>query len=305
MSEGATKRSAAANPPPRRTGNCRTAVSEVADGVFAVLNGDGAWGLSNSTVLAQGGTAVVVDTMLVPEMAHAVTEQLETHGLTPELVLNTHHHLDHVGGNSAFPDVPVMALPATAEIVDKMSDDLGWLPGLFPEHADRLMAAGLRVPQPLRGDPGELILPRSARPLAFAQAHSPADLAVWVPESRVLISGDLCFNGVVPLARHGRIAGWTEALDALLALDPTTVVPGHGPPTTAATLRTLRDYFTHVSDVAERAVAAGASAEDAWHEADPGELAEWHEPDRTLVNLRVAMAEAAGTPLPLGPPQRR
>ncbi|MBO8191115.1 MBL fold metallo-hydrolase [Streptomyces oryzae] len=305
MPEGATERITAGDPAARRAGEGRAAVCEVADGVFTMLNGDGTWGLSNSTVLAQGGTAVVVDTMLVPDMAHAVTEQLAARGLTPGLVLNTHHHLDHVGGNSAFPDVPVMALPATAEIVGKMSADLSWLPGLFPEHGDRLLAAGLRVPQPLRGDPGELILPRSARPLAFAHAHSPADLAVWVPQSRVLIAGDLCFNGVVPLARHGRIAGWAEALDELLALGPGTVVPGHGPPTTAATLRTLRDYFAHVSDVAERAVAAGASPEDAWHETDPGELAEWHEPDRTLVNLRVAMAEAAGTPLPLGPPQRR
>lgn len=46
------------------------------------------------------GTVAVID----PGDAAPVIEWLEQHGWTPSLVLNTHHHFDHVGGNQALKD---------------------------------------------------------------------------------------------------------------------------------------------------------------------------------------------------------
>ncbi|MET7637239.1 MBL fold metallo-hydrolase [Streptomyces sp. NPDC005438] len=272
---------------------------EVAPDVLAVLNGDGSMGLSNTSVIVRGRSAVVVDTMLTPAMAEGIRHALRQRALTPALVLNTHHHVDHVGGNSAFPEAPVVAHPVTADIIDRMAADLSWLPGLFPDRAEELR--GLELVRPAATPNPQL--PPGARPLTFRQAHSPADLAVWIPDSRTLVAGDLCFNGVTPLARHGRISGWTGALEDLLALDPDVIVPGHGPLATQDTLRALHRYLTDLLKVAERAVDAGATLQDALAETDPGEVGEWREPDRTRINLQVAMAEVSGTPLPVGPPR--
>ena len=90
---------------------------EVADGVFAVINGD-------------------------------VRDEIERRGARPELVLNTHHHADHVGGNAAFPGARLVAHPVTAGIVRSMAGRTGELGRLMPAYASELARLELRPPEP-------------------------------------------------------------------------------------------------------------------------------------------------------------
>jgi glyoxylase-like metal-dependent hydrolase (beta-lactamase superfamily II) len=77
--------------------------------------------------------------------------------------------------------------------------------------------------------------------IRFGPAHSPGDISVWLPGERILIAGDIAFHqrllGIFP---DTDVAGWIESFDAMAALDPRIVVPGHGAPTDVATLR----YYT-------------------------------------------------------------
>lgn len=63
-------------------------------------------------------------------------------------------------------------------------------------------------------------------------AHTPGDTLVWLPEERVVFSGDVVYVGrmlgVIPVSssRH-----WIDAFERMAALDPAVVVPGHGPAT--------------------------------------------------------------------------
>lgn len=278
-------------------------VTDVADGVFAVVNGDGTLGLANSCVLLDGRTATVVDTMLTPSMAQGVRDAVGARNAVAAQVVNTHNHMDHVGGNVVFPEASVVAHPTTARIIGLMARQHDWLPGLFPRHADELARLEFRTPTAALDD---LVLPSGARLLVHEQAHSPVDLAVWMPEQEVLVTGDLCSNGIVPLARHGRLAVWIDALDALLALGPRAVVPGHGPVGGPDALRAVRGYLALVRETGVRLVAAGAGAEaidDALAGLDLGAVGDWLEQGRHRVNLEVALAEASGTPLPVGPPR--
>ena len=45
-------------------------------------------------------------------------------------------------------------------------------------------------------------------------AHTTNDVVAWIPEHRVLFSGDLVFNGGTPFVVMGSVAGSLEALDA-------------------------------------------------------------------------------------------
>ncbi len=271
---------------------------DVADGVVAVVNGDGSAGLSNSVLLLDGPTTVI-DTMLLPEMAADIVTALSRRGRTAELVVNTHIHTDHIGGNLLFEGVPIIAHPRTATGMRTMIGEPG-LPALLakvmPGFATRLADWDSVAAEPVPAAGIERALPGGARVLEFTDTHSAADLAVWLPAEQVLATGDLCFAGVTPLAVHGRVGRWRTALDQLIALRPRVVVPGHGRPAGAEALRELADYFDRVLAAARLAHDERLTAETVWARFDPGPAAGWLEPERTLVNIQVARAEISGQP---------
>lgn len=59
-------------------------------------------------------------------------------------------------------------------------------------------------------------------------AHSPEDLVMNVAPDGVLFSGDLIFAGRLPFVGDADSRRWITAIDALLALEPAALVPGHG-----------------------------------------------------------------------------
>jgi cyclase len=143
-------------------------------------------------------------------------------------------------------------------------------------------------------DIDRLRLPQGGELQIFTPAHTCADLAVWFPESRVLLAGDISFIGVTPLAVYGLLSGWIEALDTLLGLNPKIVVPGHGPIGGCQELRMQRDYLAAVYRMGQRAVEENLSFEDALAALDIGQAAEWIESDRTALNLERAIQEVRG-----------
>lgn len=271
---------------------------EVADGVVALLNGDGGAGRSNSVLLLDG-PVTVIDTMLLPEMAAAIVAELDRRGRRADLVVNTHIHTDHIGGNRLFEKVPILAHPRTAAGMRRMIGEPG-LPALLakvmPAFADRFADWDSVAAEPAPPDRVERALPAGTRVLEFTDSHSAADLAVWLPEHRVLVAGDLCFAGVTPLAVHGRVGRWRAALDRLVALGPRVVVPGHGRPAGIDALHDLAGYFDRVLAAARLAHTEQLTPEQVWARFEPGPAAGWLEPERTLVNIQVALAEITGTP---------
>jgi glyoxylase-like metal-dependent hydrolase (beta-lactamase superfamily II)/rhodanese-related sulfurtransferase len=84
--------------------------------------------------------------------------------------------------------------------------------------------------------------------LHLGPAHSPGDIAVWLPKKRLVIAGDLAFHErLLPVFEHTDTAGWVETWDVLEALGAETVIPGHGGPTNMAEVRKYtRDYLVHM-----------------------------------------------------------
>ncbi len=106
--------------------------------------------------------------------------------------------------------------------------------------------------------------------LHFGSAHTPGDLAVWIPARKVLFTGDIAFNermlAVLPI---GNTAGWIKAFDALAKLPATTWVPGHGSNLTRErSRRDTRDYLAFLRDEAKKIFDAGGSLQDAVEKVD-------------------------------------
>ena len=96
-------------------------------------------------------------------------------------------------------------------------------------------------------------------------AHTPGDVMVWLPQQRVVFSGDVVYVdrmlGVIPVSHTGR---WLESFAALEALQPARIVPGHGqvcdlPLAQAQTrdyLKTLRAHMKQAVDAGQDISAA-------------------------------------------------
>lgn len=96
-------------------------------------------------------------------------------------------------------------------------------------------------------------------------AHTPGDSLVWLPDVGVVFAGDVVFVdrmlGVLP---YSSAKGWLAAFEAMAALNPTIIVPGHGHPTDLAKARAQTfDYLTLLRGKVGALVAAGGDLQAA------------------------------------------
>ena len=87
----------------------------------------------------------------------------------------------------------------------------------------------LPAPKTLAGETATLELGGETLELAYTDAHFPGDARVWLPKQRVVFSGDLIYVdrllGVLPWSS---VQNGQQAFNALAALKPARIVPGHG-----------------------------------------------------------------------------
>jgi glyoxylase-like metal-dependent hydrolase (beta-lactamase superfamily II) len=88
--------------------------------------------------------------------------------------------------------------------------------------------------------------------LHIGASHSPDDIQLWMPEQKLLISGDTAFNErLLPVFPHTDIVAWIKTWDKIEALQPKIIIPGHGRPTDATLYmfpnlgRQIDRYYRH------------------------------------------------------------
>ena len=61
------------------------------------------------------------------------------------------------------------------------------------------------------------------------QAHTPGDSYVWVPDSKVVFSGDIVYvDRMLGIGEQSNSRSWVEVFEAMAMLNPDVVIPGHG-----------------------------------------------------------------------------
>jgi glyoxylase-like metal-dependent hydrolase (beta-lactamase superfamily II) len=102
--------------------------------------------------------------------------------------------------------------------------------------------------------------------LNLGPAHSPGDIIVWLPQERLVISGDMAFHQrMLPLFEHTDTAAWIETWDKFAALGAKYVIPGHGEPTNMkeVTLYT-KDYLVFLREKMGALIENGGTLQDAY-----------------------------------------
>lgn len=186
----------------------------------------------NNLLLVHPGKVILVDTLvpgLYPMFAneiHTLTEGEPVHTL-----INTSWHFDHVGLNAEF-----SVFDGTSTIIahSRAGDYMNELNCI--EEINNCMPPLPEEAQPTEGIRGVVKFMSENETITLKtveNAHSGADLVVYLKEANIAYTGDIYFGGMYPiidLAGGGTINGMLHGVNQVLARinEDTIVVPSHG-----------------------------------------------------------------------------
>ncbi|XVX19802.1 MBL fold metallo-hydrolase [Actinomycetota bacterium] len=275
-------------------------LEQVVDGVFAFIQPDGSWMINNTGAVLDGrGRPLLVDTSSTHRRTQDFLDKVGARtGEAPVALVNTHHHPDHTYGNSLVPEAAVV---------------IG-----HDRCREEVIAAGFEatrvVTQPDYG-PLELRPPaltftgtltwhlpdREVQLHSVGPAHTTNDVVVWLPQDKVVFTGDVTFAGGQPFLLEGSLAGFPKALAHLRSLGAEALVPGHGPvvrgPEVGALLDRLEDYVAFVDRIAREGHAEGLTPLQTAQRHQDNPFSDWQEAERLVGNLHRAYSELDGNPL--------
>jgi cyclase len=267
--------------------------TEISAGIYAYVQDDGTWWINNTGFLVGRRGVISVDACATERRTRGYLAAIRAVTAQPiRTVINTHHHGDHTFGNYLFDGATIVAHHRTRESLLAWGQpksapfwtEIDWgaieIEPPFLTYADRVTVHVDDLVCEVRyvGTP----------------AHTTNDSFVWIPERRLLFSGDLLFNGGTPFLVQGSVSGARTALDTLRSLDAETIVPGHGPVCGPEVIDQVDRYLSFVQAVAREAESAGLSPLQAARELDLGEFAQLSDSERIVGNLHRAYLELNG-----------
>ena len=220
----------------------------------------------NTGVIVGDDAVMVIDTQATPVMAADVIRRIREVTDKPiDYVVLSHYHAVRVLGASAYGARHVIASQDTRDLIvergeqDKASE-IGRFPRLF--NAVESVPPGMTWPTITFSGRMSIWLGKlEVQLLQLGRGHTKGDTVAWLPEQRILFSGDLVEYGATPYAGDAYFEDWPATLDALAALQPQALVPGRGAALTTPELvqAGLSGTKAFVSDL-YAAVKAGAAA---------------------------------------------
>ena len=221
----------------------------------------------NTGVIVGDDAVMVIDTQATPVMAQDVIRHIRTVTDKPiKYVVLSHYHAVRVLGASAYKPQHIIASRDTYDLIvergeaDKASE-IGRFPRLF--QAVESVPAGMTWPTITFSGAMSIWLGKlEVQLLQLGRGHTKGDTVAWLPEQKILFSGDLVEFDATPYAGDAYFQDWPKTLDRLAALEPRALVPGRGaalttPQAVASGLAGTRGFIADVWNSVKAGVAAG------------------------------------------------
>jgi glyoxylase-like metal-dependent hydrolase (beta-lactamase superfamily II) len=185
---------------------------------------------TNSVIIEGVHEVMLVDAQLTKTNAERVLQEIKETHKPLSIIYITHEHADHFLGlevfKEAYPNVRIIAASAVLPRIHKVYQEKidKWKQLLGSDAATHVVHI-----EPFDGD---TITFESSRieVLKHIQGDTDENTMLWIPGQRILVGGDVVFNNMhVYTAETDSLARvkWLNSLNAIRALQPSVVIPGH------------------------------------------------------------------------------
>ena len=176
-------------------------------------------------VIHRGDQALVYDSFPYAEEAKWVRDYLTKGGVKHVTLVNSHWHLDHVGGNAVYSDADRIATNRAIEMltVEKAAIESGkeWgLPAIDP-----LAIPNIGIDSSTHYYVGDIEV--ELRPVNI---HSEDGLVIYLPKDRILLAGDTLEDTVTFIAEPEHVVSQYQNMRKLKEWNIDRIFPNHGNP---------------------------------------------------------------------------
>lgn len=230
--------------------------------------------ISNSSFIITNEGVVVFDSLGTPALSRLMLKEIRKLTDKPiKFVIVSHYHADHIYGLQVFKE-------AGEEIVAPS----GAIDYLGSDAADSRLKERRKSLAPWVNDDTRLVPPdryikKSEKfklgdvdftITSLGSAHSEGDLTLFIEPDRVLLSGDVIFDGRIPWLGDSDTKNWLKTLKNILASKPAAIIPGHGKQSSdpIALIKLTLNYLEYVREKMQSAVNTWVTFDDAYEEAD-------------------------------------
>ena len=221
----------------------------------------------NTGIIIGDDAVLVLDTQATPVMAQDVIRRIREVTDKPiKYVLLTHYHAVRVLGASAYKPEQIIASQDTYDlIVERGEQDKASEIGRFPRLFRNVESVPPGLTWPTMTFTGKMTLwlgKLEVQLLQLGRGHTKGDTVAWLPQQKILFSGDLVEFDATPYAGDAYFKDWPQTLDNISALQPAQLVPGRGaalttPEQVAAGLAGTRGFIADLRASVEAGVKAG------------------------------------------------
>jgi glyoxylase-like metal-dependent hydrolase (beta-lactamase superfamily II) len=220
----------------------------------------------NTGIVVGDDAVIVIDTQATPVMAQDVIRRIRAVTDKPiKYVVLSHYHAVRVLGATAYSPEHVIASQDTYDLIVErgeadMKSEIERFPRLF-----RSVESVPGLTWPTLTFKGEMTLrlgKLEVKIMQLGRGHTKGDTVVWLPQEKILFSGDLVEYEATPYAGDAYFNDWPHTLDAIAALRPSKLVPGRGaalqtPDKVAAGLAATRGFISELFASIKQGVQAG------------------------------------------------
>ena len=283
---------------------------DLGNGHHAYLQPSGTWGYSNAGLIIDGDQSLLVDTLfderLTAEMLDTMKASTRIGADDITTLVNTHANGDHTFGNRLVRNATIYASEAGAHEMEHEAPP-EWLAelmtrtkdmGMTGEFIDAVFApfdfAGVQLRLPDRTFSGETSIQvgnKRVDLIPVGPAHTGGDSLVYVPEDKILYTGDILFVEGTPIMWAGPVRNWLAACDRILDMEIEAIVPGHGPVTDKAGVREMRKYLAYVEQETHKRHAAGMESWEAAQDISLAAFGSLADPERIVVTVNTIYRE--------------
>ncbi len=287
-------------------------LQDLGNGCYAYLQPDGSWGWSNAGLVVDGEESLLVDTLFDLHLTKEMLDKMR--GAEPQAakdigtVVNTHHNGDHCFGNELVSSAEIIVSTKAAEAMAhegpdllanfmKAAPDLGDVGAYLTRIFGAFDFEGITPTLPNTTFDGTLtrkVGDKTVECIEVGPAHTEGDVIVFVPDDRVVYTGDVLFIKGHPIVWAGPVGNWIKICDRLIDMDVEAIVPGHGPIADKDDVREVKTYLEYISDEARQRYDAGLSSFEAASEISLDAFDSWTDSERIAVNVATLYREFSG-----------